>query len=151
MTILSGPVAIIENGMVAEVRYLGPDPVQVKDNVLPLVYDVTNTATGPNTVVTDAAPVIGATEVTIARNVRDRTAQDDDDEIAAHAASLALRPEVKALKLVLAGLLFLTNDVRARHGQGAITANAFLTNLNSIADQIPDAAFLAKIKELIRP
>lgn len=37
MTTLSGFVAIIRDSIVAETRDLGPDPIEVKDNVLQLV------------------------------------------------------------------------------------------------------------------
>lgn len=85
----------------------------------------------------------------ISRVFRDKTAQEISDEQDAVAVARASGVFGKLHKLQLAGLFWLTNDVRTRHGAPALTVTQFLTNLDNFASQFDDEKFREKIKTLL--
>ena len=97
----------------------------------------TQNRTGP------ANAVVGIT-VESTYTVTNKTAQELDDEKTATATSLVDRPEFKLSKLMLVGLY-----EAFKVDNPGLTPNQFINFLEASADNISDAAFLAKVKTLL--
>ena len=89
------------------------------------------------------------TEIQRVTTITDKTAQEISDIKDAETDSLALRPELKLAKLQLVGAFKLHQRANVLEGNPAGTASDFLTWLETNANEISDAAFKAKLKELL--
>lgn len=118
------------------------------DRIVPLTEETVDNSTGSDINVTENT-VVTDTGVTILKTITDKTQQEIDEEQTSKAAAIRNRTEGQLHKLALAGIFWLVNDVRSRHGQAAITADTFLSALDNYASQFDDAKFIAKIKEVL--
>lgn len=123
MKTLSGVVAIVREGVVVGFRDLGPRPVEVKEDVLPVEDRVVNTAMlrDPMTAVTLE---VSASSVIRTTTTRDRTAPETAAEN---------DRAIDAVDRVTIRVLFThENRTRALEGKAAVTMNQFRTALRAL-------------------
>lgn len=123
--------------------------VNGNDKVVPVIDVLDDTSSGPNVVVTKTQ-MVNSDNVTITTHIRNKTAQEIDDEAGQTALTQSNDLTIKLHKLELAGLFWLVNDVRARHSQAAVTVDQFLTNLDTFASQFSDQKFVDKMKSILK-
>ena len=159
----------LENGGFVSPLVIGY--INGNDKIVEVVRETDDTSTGPD-IVTTRTETVEANRVHILTEIRDMTAQEIDDRDNARAVSEAdqalaqLSKHIMALQFKhLTGLFNLTNMVRANNSQAAldsatfltalegqtgITANQYVALLNALTDDIPNAAFIDKIKQIIQ-
>lgn len=128
----------------------GPDDLAAaKPYWVPVVEETDDTSTGPDKITSAWVDTVEATRLLRTRTIRDRTAQEIDDAKTQAALARIANVSGKLDKLEIAGLFWCVNEIRTLKGQAVITVDQFLTALDGFADQMPDAKFRDKIKEML--
>lgn len=97
---------------------------------VPIVKVVNDTSTGPEKIYEPTVQTIYADRVERVRNVRDKTAQEQDDEDQARVDDLLA---ISGVDRAMAQTLFqVVNDVRVLKGQGTITVAQFKNYLKGL-------------------
>lgn len=141
-----GRISDINGKTLAEMPAAGQDFGD--DKVVEVTEILNDTSTGPDTVTT-VDRVVTSSSVTVTTTIVDKTAQQIDDEKTTAAQNRLNDAYGKLHLMEFAGIYWLINDVRTRHGQGTITVDQFLQNLDTFASQFDVAKFRDRIKDMI--
>lgn len=118
------------------------------EKIVSVTENTDDTSTGSNTVTTKNQ-TIAQDGVIISTVIRDKTSQELDTEVSQKAIDHSKQLSGKLHKMSLAGIYWITNDVRNRAGQQPITVDTFLTQLDTFASKFDDAKFVTKMKEIL--
>lgn len=135
--------ALVNAGVIVREQDDPPPPGAPKAGYAWLPVEVSTVGTGS---VASTVTTVLADKVTRVTTRREQTAPEIDAAKAATVETqLGLTPAGRALKQAFEALFFIANDVRSRHGQGALTLQQFKTAVEGL-NSIPDQAFYDWIK-----
>lgn len=131
MSKLSGLVAIVRNGVVVEIRDLGPTPIDVKPGVVrPLTIVENDTSTGETQTVTTTVDDIQPDRVTRTITTRDVNAGEASD-IDLGRLNSALAEKGSVVRALAELMLVEINKLRVKNGDAAYTKEQFVTALRA--------------------